>query len=426
MLQIALLLFTCGLSRYMWSLNASVAQVVISFTILGFLFYIGIVVAGTFSYECPFQTPPSMALRHLRGTGIARKTLARLAPYNVILIIRTTQRIVRRVLLNLTLPSAASLIYAAWIDARQGFVGVFNHVFKFINRLCSWGISLSRIPFHIQDTTRQVLDKTSSLLRWIGRIIVDARQRLAQGIRRVTRTTLLPTTTEDVSCRLLAPQRLRVDVRNLENIRRQNADDARCVCWVLRNKTDPEAIDPAIRLAGTIRWFDGHSTYEPPFDSIVSIFEACFDSTKRLYPGTRDRVYFSARAILQINARARTRRGDRTSKYQIPDVSLDSFQHADPDLCHIIYVLERNSGTRGPALDFPKAGIHTPAHSLWMSNLFVELIRAGTNKIPEYYHACLSAVVTNHQTVIADALLMWYILLGGFVEEETFWVTDKS
>ena len=59
MLQIALLLLASGLSRYMWSVNTSVARIVISFTIFGILFYIGIVVAGTSSYECPFQTPAS-------------------------------------------------------------------------------------------------------------------------------------------------------------------------------------------------------------------------------------------------------------------------------------------------------------------------------------------------------------------------------
>ena len=50
-LQIALLLLACGLSRYMWSIDASVARIVISFTILGILFYVGIVVVGTSSYE---------------------------------------------------------------------------------------------------------------------------------------------------------------------------------------------------------------------------------------------------------------------------------------------------------------------------------------------------------------------------------------
>ena len=76
MLQIALLL-TYGLSRRsMWPVNTSVARVVISFTVLGTLFYVGIVVAGTSSYESPFQMPASTALRHLRGSGRTRKFLA--------------------------------------------------------------------------------------------------------------------------------------------------------------------------------------------------------------------------------------------------------------------------------------------------------------------------------------------------------------
>ena len=46
MLQIALLL-ACGPSRYMWSVDTSVVCIVISFTALGVVFFIGIVVAGT-------------------------------------------------------------------------------------------------------------------------------------------------------------------------------------------------------------------------------------------------------------------------------------------------------------------------------------------------------------------------------------------
>ena len=62
MLQIAVFLLASGLSRYMWTVNTPVARIITSFTILGFLFYIGIVVAGISSYECPFQTPASTAL----------------------------------------------------------------------------------------------------------------------------------------------------------------------------------------------------------------------------------------------------------------------------------------------------------------------------------------------------------------------------
>jgi hypothetical protein len=74
-------------------------------------------------------------------------------------------------------------------------------------------------------------------------------------------------------------------VRNLEALRKWNADNARCVSWVLRNITDPEAIDSAIRLASTIRWFYGGPDQDPPFDLIVSALEGCSDGAKQLYPG---------------------------------------------------------------------------------------------------------------------------------------------
>src|SRR6202012_5775692 len=101
MLQIALLLLASGLSRYMWSVNTSVARVVIFFTVFGILFYIGIVVAGTSSYECPFQTPASIGLRHLRDSGIAWELLAGISPPNVVSLFHTTWQNARKSLAKL-------------------------------------------------------------------------------------------------------------------------------------------------------------------------------------------------------------------------------------------------------------------------------------------------------------------------------------
>ena len=65
MLQIALLLFCYGLSRYLWNVNQAVASVIITTSSLGFVFYVCIVSAATASYECPYQTPVSLLLRLL-------------------------------------------------------------------------------------------------------------------------------------------------------------------------------------------------------------------------------------------------------------------------------------------------------------------------------------------------------------------------
>ena len=407
MLQIALLLLTCGLSRYMWSVNTSVARVVISFTVLGFLFYIGIVVAGMSSYECPFQTPASTTLQSIRDS-------------------RTTQKL----LSNLSLPNPTSSIYATWMDARRGLVSASRSAYDIVRHPLSWEFSLSHILSGIRHAATKVGYKAIILLLQMDQAFGNAKYRLAQGIRRLRRARLLPTSTQDLHHQLLVPHDvpgLRVRVWNLESIRRQNVDNARCVSWVLRNITDPEAIDSAIRLAGTIRWFDGDSDHNPPFDLIVSTFEACFDSTKQLYPGMRDRAYFSARAILQIKMRARIRSHQHASKYPIPAVSSSSLRHIDHDLHHIILMFERNLSASRPTLYFSRRGDETThTHSLWLLNLFVDLTRVDPNPIFEGYQSYLDVARADHQAMIANILLMWCIFLGGHIEEETFWAVDKS
>jgi hypothetical protein len=391
MLQIALLLLMCGLSQSMWSVNTSVARVVISFTVLGVVFYIGIVAAGTSSYECPFQTPASTGLRRLRHS-------------------ETTQRL----LASLSLPKVISFIHTTWKKTRQAL----HRVYDTTRSPPSWEISLSRIGH-----------QTIILLLRIDRAFGNAKQRLVQGIRRFSRTLLLPIATEGAHRRSVVPRKgpgLLVRVWNLEDIRRQNTDNACCVSWVLRSITDPEAIDSAVRLAGAIRWFDGDPDHDPPFDLIVSAFETCFDSNKQLYPGMRDRAYFSARAILQINMSARAQSHEHASKYPIPAVSPSSVQHTDPDLHHIISMLECNFTPGKPTLTFPRVDLTTHAHSLWMSNLFVYLTHVGPNPTMKSYNSYLSAAFTNNQATISNTLLMWYMFLGGHVEEETIWAVDKS
>lgn len=63
MLQIALLLLGCALSRYLWDIQQAVAAVVICATAFGVLIYITVVLSAISSRYCPFQTPLSILLR---------------------------------------------------------------------------------------------------------------------------------------------------------------------------------------------------------------------------------------------------------------------------------------------------------------------------------------------------------------------------
>jgi len=65
MLQAALLLLGCALSRYLWEIDTTVASVIIVVTSFSVIFYISILVAGVASKSCPYQTPISRILRRL-------------------------------------------------------------------------------------------------------------------------------------------------------------------------------------------------------------------------------------------------------------------------------------------------------------------------------------------------------------------------
>ncbi|KAF9783409.1 hypothetical protein BJ322DRAFT_1070651 [Thelephora terrestris] len=420
-LQIALFLLASGLSRYVWSINTSVSAVIISLTVLGFLFYTVIVVIGTSSYDCPFQTPLSTALR-----GV----LPLFSASNLNSFIRATQGNGRSFLQNLPQPNVPSLIYAAWIDTRQELVSTLRRAHQAIRSHSSLN-SPSRIVSDVRGQIERFGHHIIVPFLPIYRVFGRAKQRLAQTLRGFRGATILPVASGDTIVQRPVRQNrtgtgLRIHVWNFETLRRQNTDNARCVCWVLRNITDPEAIDAAIRLAGNIRWFDANSKHDPPFDLIVSIFEACFDSTKEVYPGMRDRAYFSARAILQIHAMARIQSEDYALKYPVPTAFPESVQTTDPDLRNVLDMLQSNTRKDRPTLRFPVVKPHTHAHLLWMSNLFLDLTRVGPNPILDDYYSYLGVAASGSQAAISNTLIVWYMLLGGDVEEETFWATDKS
>jgi len=345
MLQIALLLLTCGLSWYMWSINTSVAHVVISFTALGILFYIGIVVAGISSYACPFQTPVSTAIWYLRY----------------------------------------------------------------------------RFGQQIRYQLRQISQAS--------RI---AKHRLAKRLLRIWGAGPLLTTHKGIYLHPPIPQSgLSIQSLMLKPNLRQNAADSHCICWFfqnswsLQNITIPEAIDSAICLAGTTRWFNSNSISSSLLFPIVDTFMSCFDSAEQLYPGMRNRAYFSARALLQINVGARAEHlGGLLGRF-IPAISSSPLQHTDPDFHHILFMLDQNLDPDRPSLNFPWGNTHTLSHLLWVSNLFVDMAYIRPDSTLRYCQSYLSVAASNHHTVIVNTLIMWYMLLGGHIEEDTLWATNR-
>ena len=285
MLQVSLLLLACGLCRHMWSINTSVAYTLLILTGLGVLFYVGIVIAGTSSYACPFQTPVSIAFR------------------------------------------------SRWKKLRCGITTFIIHrklAFSYIHRMC------------IQDV---------------------------RSFLRHQYPPMIPL--ENIRVQSLEP---RLEPKDLAAIRRTNANDVRCVSWVLRNITDQEALDTAIRLAGTIRWFEDGTNVESPYNLIISAFRACFDSSGKAYPESRDRAYYSGRAILWIRTLAACKSQEFVRKFPCTIFSHYTAPTPDHDLTRLltghgsrdidlyfIYLLDIDSGP-------------TPSGSQWISNLLLSFL----------------------------------------------------
>ena len=201
--------------------------------------------------------------------------------------------------------------------------------------------------------------------------------------------------------------------------------------WILRNITDPEVQDVALPLAGEIRWFDGGVGAEPPYDVIVSTFEACFDSTRRLYPGSRDRAYYAGRAILWIHTLAMCESEDRARAFPLPNVEYTT-PVPDPDLEHLLRVshVDRLPGPRIGLLLRIDPG-QTPPHLQWTSKL---LLHCSCANLTQLYHKSILDWFPNGRrtkttiplNTTLNRILVWCTLLGSPVEEEALEVQDKS
>jgi len=87
MLQLALLLLGCALSRYLWLISRTVAGVVVAVTLFGVTSYVFLTLAATFYPKCPYQTPPSIFTRALvryltcSNHSFARSLRSLMAPF---------------------------------------------------------------------------------------------------------------------------------------------------------------------------------------------------------------------------------------------------------------------------------------------------------------------------------------------------------
>ena len=379
MLQVALLLLACALCKHMASVNNLVAGVLIALTVLGVAFYIGVVIAGTSSYDCPFQTPGS--------TGLCR-LWTKIGPYITLAVLP----------IIVALCSLGNIVQCR-----------ISHIMTHLSHINTWHHFCNLV----ERIQLQILRVALRLPR-IGLTIHLHPHHLPLPITQ--QDAHLPTTQETAPW--LAPE-------GLATVRMTSVDDVRCVSWILWNITDPEALDAAVRLAGTIRWFEDGIDVETPYGLIVSIFHTCFGSNGELYPGLRDRAYYSGRAILWIHTLSMCKSQEFASKFPLPTTRY-SAPAPDQDLIHLLDINTTSfTDSRFNYLLSIDPG-HTPSHLQWISNVLLHLSWA-TQTTLDFKLIHISRVETAIPLdVMSNRLLTWCTFLGFPVNEEALKIQHKS
>ena len=391
-LQIALLLLMSGLCRYMAPINTPVAVVLITLTVLGVLFYLVIIIAGASSYECPFQTPASATLRDWWkkiGPRITT-TLLPILTTAASLYKSSAQLLVSTVLLwgDVLFLCKMTLYVSFWLPLTE------RHL---------------RLPI-VQRVSREPTSRFAPLRNlWKNVRSRILRMRLPQA---------------------LPPQAIPDPDTALAKLRKMNANDVRCISWILWNITDPEALDAAVRLAGTVRWFDDGPDAKPPYDLIVTTFHGCFDSSGTLYPGFKDRAYHSAQAILWMHICAMCVSEEFARTFPLP--TIDDYKSSDPNLNELLELYHH--------LDDPyvfwahvRDSQVTSMHLQWISVALLHLYRAKqSTTIPKAIHPDPDPLERSIEgkniplNARLNRLLASCIFLGWPIVEELLIIQDKS
>jgi len=199
-----------------------------------------------------------------------------------------------------------------------------------------------------------------------------------------------------------------------------NTDDVQCVSWTLKDIADPVALDAALRLAGTVRWFEDGLNFargpedkpdvQPPYDVMVSTLEACFDSSGKVYPGLEGRGYHSARAVLWVHICATGLSHERALKFPLltAPYNTTSLGH---DLRHVLGIYSAKSYREILAQLYRVDPAFTPTHLRWTSKALLCLSWA------ERWEPGAFDPITNHYPVrdwstiplsaALDRLLTW-------------------
>ena len=317
MLQAALLLLGCALSKYLFTIDNLIAWVVVGFTALSSLSYLLIVIASTVSYNCPFQTPLSLIIRT---------------------VIRTVIRPVIRPLIRIVIHPVIRPVIRSVIR--------FNRKRKkYLKRLGRW--------------LRHAFFFAKHLLR-------RGRWNLPSSVRDYWDHTEIP-----MACPSVHPFILFDKDTDLGGY----VLDTNCIAWMLKMSMDPDVILDIMKFIPEVVWHPDIRTI--PLEKLYDTLLECFNQSSGrpvLIPKFRNKAYHSAKALLHIA----TQRKCINAKSDKPVFELISRKHQfiglqhyneDHDLESSFCMIDRifKEGDFGP-MRWQEFSL-TDSHDSWMRHI---------------------------------------------------------
>ena len=169
MLQVALLLLGCALSRYLWDINTVIASVVVGVTSFGLLFYLCIIVTGATSDGCPYLTPWTNIIRRLSHL-LLRLFIERSFLYLILFKVWGSSQTGATSIIRILVYPLMLLAAFAWDAFRVGRA-MFRSLAASAHKARGWLFGSSSIPEQALDSRPATLD--FRCISWMLRTSLD-------------------------------------------------------------------------------------------------------------------------------------------------------------------------------------------------------------------------------------------------------------
>ena len=372
-LQFSLLFFSIALAGNIWTLQQTVASVIMATTAFGLIFYFFTIVSSLKSPDCPFQTPVSTTLRHV---------LQNTAPF------RTRVR-----------------------NTWKGY-------------LKTWGGFLDNLlesSKHALATAKHLI--TSSLMPFVtylwplpghtvGSTVDDPEVAGGSEQARVSKSGQSDSEaagehTEKLDLSLLEPP---------VKIVQSHAVQSRAVQWIIETSTDIDNISAAAGMVPEIEWLAAEGVIDM-LDRLKSHFHACFDHAQHILPLAQARAVACLKAIRHCSVES----GQGNPLMVIPHGTIhfknepNLFKMA-PDQAYLVVHC---------AVEYPvelNMKLLPLSDRMWMAHMFTYRLHRGDNNpnfvtfLIDFIDTCLDP--KSPARLVADCVLLAGMLLGLKIERQ--------